>query len=242
MIDEKRILEEISQFDTPTISNAMECFRDCDKLEDFMDYTIRPLLPVEGTVVARVATAKIGTRNKPTEEQKKLLTPYYEHVRAMGPGCVVVHEDVDGEPLGSFWGEVNACMHLALGCVGVVTSGGVRDLDAVESMPFLYFGKEVVVSRVHTHVEEVGCPVTVGGMTVYPGDILACDRHGVVRIPERRLPYMAEACRRVSSTETPVLEPCKKAIAEGRIIEVAELVEWRKEMAKMKQEIVFDEL
>ena len=87
---------------------------------------------------------------------------------------VIVVEDLD-EPsgLGSLWGEVNASMHRAMGCVGAVTNGSVRDLDEVEPFGFHFFASHIAVSHAYVHIVEVGTPVRVGGLTVRPGDLAA---------------------------------------------------------------------
>ena len=41
-------------------------------------------------------------------------------------------QDVDLRAgFGCFWGEVQSAIHKALGCQGLITDGGVRDLDAI---------------------------------------------------------------------------------------------------------------
>lgn len=234
------IFEALSKYDTPTICNARECFADCKKDEGFMDYTIKPVIRCDRTIVGVAATAKIATRYPATEEEAAKLMPYYGHIRETGPGCIVVQQDMDEKPFGSFWGEVNVAQHLALGCKGVVTSGGVRDLNEVENMNFGYFAKEVVVSHAFTHVVDYACPIEVGGLTVYPGDIIACDRHGVVKIPKEYLPRMVEACRRIAIAELPLLEPCRRAIMNGEIISLEDLKEWRAAMAQARLDAKFD--
>ena len=236
----QEIFHALSQFDTPTISNAMECFPECKRDEGFMDFTIHSVLPCDKTIVGPVATAKIATKNPPTPEEKAKMMPYYQHVRDMGPGCIVVQQDMDPVPCGSFWGEVNATQHMALGCQGVVTSGGVRDLDEVEQLGFGYFAKEVVVSHAYTHVVDYNCPVTVGGLDLVPGDIIACDKHGVVKIPREYLPYMELACRRIALAELPVLEPCRQAIMAGEIVSIEKLNEWRAAMAQARKAAAID--
>jgi regulator of RNase E activity RraA len=114
---------------------------------------------------------------------------------------VVVVEDMDDQPgLGSFWGEVNGNLHRALGCVGVVTNGGVRDLEEVEAMRFHFFAEHIAVSHACVHIVEAGTPVRVGGLTVRPGDLLHGDRHGVTNIPwelAARIPEGVETVARM---------------------------------------------
>ena len=45
---------------------------------------------------------------------------------------MAVIQDLDSLPVGSFWGDVQAAVHQALGCIGVITNGGVRDIPAVQ--------------------------------------------------------------------------------------------------------------
>ena len=80
-------------------------------------------------------------------------------------------------------GEVHAAIAHASGCVGCVTNGAVRDLPAVESMGFQLFSGSVAVSHAYAHVVEFGQPVEIGGLKIYPGDLIHGDRHGVHTIP-----------------------------------------------------------
>jgi len=115
-----------------------------------------------------------------------------------------------------------------------VTSGGVRDLKEVSGLGFGYFAKEVVVSHAHTHVVDFACKVTVGGLELEPGDIIACDIHGIIRIPAEYLPDMERACRNIALAELPVLEPCRRAIMNSETVEIEDLKKWRDGMAKAR--------
>jgi Aldolase/RraA len=58
---------------------------------------------------------------------------------------------------GCFWGEVQTAIHKALGCRGLVTDGGVRDLDAV-APAIQVCGK---VTAFHAWVHEIAVGGTV---------------------------------------------------------------------------------
>jgi regulator of RNase E activity RraA len=143
-------------------------------------------------------------------------------------------QDLDPSPVGSFWGEVNATVHLSLGCVGVVTNGGVRDLEEVRSLGFGYYASCVLVSHGYIHVEEVGTPVTIAGLTVNPRDLLAADQHGVVSIPLEIAERLPAACAHAAAAERPVLDPCERVLKEGKLADVDDLVFWRAEMVKLR--------
>src|SRR5205823_7506231 len=79
---------------------------------------------------ARTATIRATTASPlSASEQQKLRIAYYEYV-GTGPGPRInVIQDVDGPEIGfgAFWGEVQSSVHKALGCLGVVTDGSIRD-------------------------------------------------------------------------------------------------------------------
>ena len=56
---------------------------------------------------------------------------YYEYVNSGDYPKISVIQDRSKNPVGSFWGEVNANIHNRLGCLGVLTNGSVRDLDVI---------------------------------------------------------------------------------------------------------------
>ena len=147
---------------------------------------------------------------------------------------VSVIEDIDPQPVGSFWGEVNATVHKALGCAGAITNGGVRDLHEVGLLGFGFYASRLLVSHAYVHIEDHDCPVTVGGLTVQPGDLVAADIHGVILIPREIAPELAVACRKAGEAELPVLTECRKAIAEGREVDLDQLSHWRSEMARLR--------
>jgi len=222
-------IEELKQFDTPTIANAIEFFNVQPKTQGFMKPGIRKVFDNGRRMVGYAVTAKIAATTPPTEAQKPLAAQYYASVQAAPKPTVTVLQDLDPEPIGSFWGEVQVSIHRSLGCVGVVTNGGVRDLDEVKHLDFEYFSNCLLVSHAYIHLEAVACPVEVGGLTVRPGDLLHADIHGVAVIPAAVAPHLAAACRAAQDAEMPVIGNCRKHFAAGDV-DVSRLAEWRAEM------------
>ena len=124
-------IEELGSFDTPTVSNAIERFNIRSRVEGFMSPKIRSIFPDMPPMVGYACTAKISATQPPTDAQKELIYEYYQSILDCEGPPIAVIQDVDESPIGSFWGEVQANTHKALGCMGVVTNGGVRDLDEV---------------------------------------------------------------------------------------------------------------
>jgi regulator of RNase E activity RraA len=120
---------------------------------------------------------------------------------------IVVIEDLDHpHPIGSYWGEVNGSIYKGFGCLGTVTNGGVRDLEEVRATGFHFFASCVLVSHAYVHLVEAATPVTVGGLTVRPGDLLHGDQHGVTSIPLDIAREIPNAAREVEERERKIID------------------------------------
>ena len=157
----REVLRALQTLNTPTVANAIETFDVRPRSTGFMSSDVRCALPNLGVMVGYAATAKIRATLKPEPGAAVNRRVMWEHILSLPEPRVVVIQDLDEAPMGSFWGEVNANIHRALGCVGTVTNGGVRDLDEVEMLGFHLFASHIQVSHAYVHVVEVGTPVEV---------------------------------------------------------------------------------
>jgi 4-hydroxy-4-methyl-2-oxoglutarate aldolase len=204
------VIKALQTIPTPAIANGIEVFDERPRSEGFMSAEIVCRLPSLGTMVGYAVTAKIRAANKPEPGAAVARRAMWEHILSIPEPRVVVIEDLDDPQVGSFWGEVNANIHRALGCVGTVTNGGVRDLDEVEALGFHFFSGQVQVSHAYVHVVEVGVPVTVGGLTVNPGDLLHGDKHGVTNIPLEIADQVYDGVKQVEERERRIIEVCQR--------------------------------
>ncbi|HVI84475.1 MAG TPA: RraA family protein, partial [bacterium] len=125
------------------------------------------------------------------------------------PRIMVVQDLDDPAGVGAYWGDVQSNIHRALGCVGAVTNGSVRDLDEVHALGFHFFAGSVSVSHAYVHLVEIGNPVVVGGLTVRPGDLLHGDQHGVIAVPLEMAGRIAEGVEKVERVERQVISYCQ---------------------------------
>ncbi|HSP56042.1 MAG TPA: RraA family protein [Dehalococcoidia bacterium] len=193
-------LEALRQITTPTVCNAIETFGVRPRNEGFMDSAIACRFPELGPMVGYAVTARIrASKIDGTEVRHHQIWADFE--KTPKPWVVVI-EDLDyPNPVGSYWGEVNASAYRALGAVGCVTNGGVRDLPEARRLGFHFFSSCVLVSHAYVHVVEAGGPVRVGGLTVRPGDLLHGDEHGVNSIPLEIARGLPNAARRIDEAE-----------------------------------------
>lgn len=103
---------------------------------------------------------------------------------SLGPGEVLVI-DARGERGTGTVGDILGLRAKVNGAAGIVTDGGVRDLDAVTELgiPVYHAGPHpAVLGRRHVPWE-VDATIACGGTAVQPGDVIVGDSDGVVVIP-----------------------------------------------------------
>ena len=205
-----KLLEQLRTYNSPTVANAIEVFDVRPRNEGFMRPEIRCIFPNMGVMVGYAVTVKIQALTAGSKDATVYPSEHWKDILKVPAPRVVVVEDLD-EPsgVGSLWGEVNANMHKAMGCVGVVTNGSVRDLDEVEPLGFHLFAQHVGVSHSYVHIVEVGTPVRIGGLTVRPGDLLHADKHGVTNIPLDLAPRIPEGVQTVETMERQIINYSK---------------------------------
>ena len=111
--------------------------------------------------------------------------PFAEFIK---PGSVVVIDNRDDNDTGST-GSKNILGWLERGAVGVVSAGGIRDIDEIilqRNPVYTDYDRRGRGERIgRNEVIDVQRPVVVGGVTVYPGDMVVADSDGVVVVPRR---------------------------------------------------------
>lgn len=200
-------LEQLCRWSTCTVSNAIELFDIRLRNEGFMSPKIKCLFPELEPMIGYAVTAKISAAS-PGDRQISREKWWEEILKIPAPRVIVIH-DIDSPVIGSFWGEVQANIHRALGCIAAVTNGAVRDLDEVKDLRFHLFSTCVSVSHVYVHLIDIGIPVKVGGLIVKPGDLIMGDKHGVISVPLKIARDVPAAAKQVEAWEQVVIKYCK---------------------------------
>ncbi|MEX1022797.1 MAG: RraA family protein [Dehalococcoidia bacterium] len=199
-------IEALRAWPTPAIANAIETFAVRSRATGFMSAKVAGRFPELGVMAGYAVTARIRASIPPEDDPETVpREAWVDHLLTVPAPRIVVIQDMDQPPVGSYWGEVNATRHQAMGCLGVITDGGVRDLDEMRSMGFNALSAAVLVSHAYVHMVDVGGPVTVGGLTVHSGDLLAADQHGAIHIPHDIAPEVAAAAKRVEDEERAII-------------------------------------
>ncbi len=210
-----RDLAALAEFDTPTICNALELVAPERRA---LGFNRRPLVcpfPTLKPVVAYARTATIRSREpqqRGAAEARALRLAYYEYIGKDPLPSLAVIQDIDGPDagFGAFWGEVQTNVHKALGCVGTVTDGSVRDIDQMAPSFFVLAGS-IMPSHAHVHLVEFGGTVSVAGMMVSSNDLIHADRHGAVVIPGAVALKIPEAASLIARREKVLLDAAKQS-------------------------------
>nr|WP_304058099.1 4-carboxy-4-hydroxy-2-oxoadipate aldolase/oxaloacetate decarboxylase [Enterocloster clostridioformis] len=127
-------------------------------------------------------------------------------VSMAGPGDVIILDAGDILNAGPF-GEVLAVDCQAHGLAGLVTSGSVRDTEAICRRGFPVFCSGISVrGTAKASLGTINQPVSIGGVIVYPGDYILGDADGVVVVPHDRIAEAVETANAREEKERLVME------------------------------------
>jgi len=203
--DEFAFLQSI---DTPTVCNLIEIVVPARRGSG---YTVRHLHCPFPDLPPMVGFAKTVTiRSKDAfgmgdagYMQRRL--DYLDYVAAAPRPSIMLIEDLDDEVgYGAFWGEVQTNVHKALGCLGTVTNGSIRDIPMI-APGFQMLAGSIVPSHAYVHVVEYGVDVDIHGMKVKSGDLIHADRHGAVVVPADQIGAMKTALDGLAAREAKII-------------------------------------
>jgi regulator of RNase E activity RraA len=209
----KSQLEFLQSIDTPTVCNLVEIVAPERRGHG---YTVKHLhcpFPDLPPIVGFAKTVTFKAKDKvPLGEagymQKRL--DYLDYIASSPQPAIMVMEDLDGEYVGygAFWGEVQSNVHKALGALGVVTSGSIRDIPMI-APGFQMLAGSIVPSHAYVHVVDYGIDVNVHGMATKSGDLIHADRHGAIVVPVDKIDAMKAANEALSAREAKIIAAAK---------------------------------
>ena len=205
--------EFLQSIDTPTVCNLVEIVVPERRGSG---YTVRHLhcpFPELPPMVGFAKTVTFKAKDAvPLGQggymQKRL--DYLDYVAGAPQPAVMIMHDLDGEHagFGAFWGEVQSNVHKALGALGVVTDGSIRDIPMI-APGFQMLAAAIVPSHAYVHAVDFGINVEVSGMAVKSGDLIHADRHGAIVVPIETIDAMQAAAEKLAATEARIITAAK---------------------------------
>jgi regulator of RNase E activity RraA len=200
----------LRSIDTPTVCNLMEIVAP-ERRGSF--YTVKHLFcpfPNLPPMVGFAKTVTMRARDKVggSSYMAKRMD-YLDYVAAAPqPGIAIIEDLDDPAGYGAFWGEVQSNIHKALGCLGTITNGSIRDIPQIAE-GFQMLAGSLSPSHAYVHVEDFGIPVTIHGMAVKSGDLIHADQHGAIVVPVNTIDGMKDAADKLAATETKIIAAAK---------------------------------
>ena len=195
-------LLELADFDTALIANTVGFIDQTPVHEWYMGGSIQSMTPTVGPTVGVAMTLEIDSSTPNNRAEPENYYEILKRIQANPEPVVLVIKAVGSRPDHEcVLGDGMAKMLHSVGCVGVVTDGGVRDIEGILTVPFGLYAKQRTIHHTNVRYTAHSRPVEVGGITITPGDVIHANIGGVMKIPPACLPNLAEASIRMRAFE-----------------------------------------
>jgi regulator of RNase E activity RraA len=220
-------LNELEQFDTPSISNVVATYPDdplCLGLYNpwrenwYTDQTIECLYPDLGPRAGYAVTCVYGMPDPSFD-----ALSFIDVVDALDepdlPTILALAQEFPSDVAGKvgITGEIMTAAMESLGCVGCVSNGPARDVDGVRSMDFQYLVTGLSPGHGDLAVQSVNAPVSICGMDVAPGEIIHMDENGAVKFPADRMDDVLTNVRKLDEREATLQDRVQRATSATEI-------------------------
>ena len=207
---EKKIIEFIRNYDSPTISNSLELLDPTLRSKGHTQKTMHCLNPRLKPIIGFAKTAIITSRKTKYTNIIKNRDKYYEYMFEGNYPKICVIEDKDKtNTIGAWWGELNAFIHLNFGFVGAITNGAMRDLQEI-NRKFQILSGEIRVGHGYNQIHKINCNVDIFNMKVKPDDLIHADLHGAVIIKRDFLIELPLAIKKMIKKEKIIFDFFRK--------------------------------
>ena len=197
------ILEELRNFETALLANTIGYIDPTPAHEFYLGGSIRSVTPSLGPTVGVAVPCEIDSSTPGGEPEVEGYWRQVEEISQMNEAAVWVVKCVGSRPDHEcVLGDGMAKTLFSAGCVGVVTDGGVRDVNGLLSTSFAAYCKGTTIHHCSLRFGNINRPVEVGGVTLRLGDIIHADSEGVIRIPSGCLETLASKATQMRAFES----------------------------------------
>src|SRR3954471_23509274 len=219
------VLLELKRWNTPTIYNGWEQItRQSSAVDAFNLEETRDYMPQMGPMVGYAITVTCEPSNgEHPKTNPRRWSEYRRYVASIpGPKIVVVQDLDKPRAVGAFWGEVNSNIHRALGCVGTIIDGAIRDVDEMNNAGFKAIARRMCVGHAFSCPVSWGVEVEVFGRKILPGQLIHADKHGFLAIPFGDEKNLLDAARFMDANECQTLIPAARGGAGKPLSKICE--------------------
>ena len=190
------VVEQLAEVQTSFVADAMQGW-------NCLHYSIKAQ-----TTAQRFCGIAVTADNGPRDNLAAMAM--LDHTGSGDVLVIATGQDESGAVVGDHW----AAIAQQLGAVAVVTDGLVRDIDGIDRLAMPVFARGVSPNAGYRNGPgSVNSVVSLGGVSVSPGDILVGDRDGVVVVPLAQAELVAERLVAIKQVE----QEKEKQVAAGEV-------------------------
>ena len=195
---QKSLIHRLNALDSCAVSDALDSLGLPPAVDGLS------ALSVAKRISGRVVTVKLGPKAPAGGSARHLGTAAIE---AAAEGDIIVLEHSSGVQCAG-WGGVLCAGAQVNGVVGVIIDGPARDIDEARDLAFPIYGRSAIArtARGRVYEQDFNCTITIGDVTVNPGDIALADSSGVVFIALDRLDEVVQRAERIAERERLMVE------------------------------------
>jgi len=209
----------IEGFKKTTVASVADAVDQVVGKRGFMSHDMRPQVP--GPFVGRATTALL--RPAPPEKATPTLSAKHsiemiDNAQPGQVGVIVIENGLDVAGLGGLMGTTAK----ARGMAGVVVDGSVRDVAELRALALPVYARGVIPSSSVGRYASVArdIPVTCGGVTVRPGDIIVAGEDGVVVVPAERAEAVLKRAQEIDARESKMVPLIKQYKSLQKVVEM----------------------
>ncbi|MDB6169282.1 MAG: bifunctional hexulose-6-phosphate synthase/ribonuclease regulator [Verrucomicrobia bacterium] len=221
------LLRPLLEFDAALLANTLLYIDPTPAEEIYLGGSIQCQTPGYGPMIGVAVTCELDSSSPGGTNNMDAYFEQLDRIREVGAPVVWVVKTIGSRPDHEcVLGDGMAKLLYAAGCIGVVTDGGLRDVAGFASVPFHAFSRGRVIHHTPYRFGKFNVPVTIGGLTILPGDVLHGSAEGVIRIPKASLPSLPERAAKMRAFENeahfifrhPDLPPRVKSAQVGELL------------------------
>ena len=215
------LFAELRKIDTPTITNVVATYPTnpiCLGLYNpwsenwYTDTSVRCMYPEIGPVAGYAVTCVYSV---PDPNYNRLT--FMDVIDALDaspkPTILVLQQKFPPElaAKAGLAGEIMITSMQAVGCVGLISNGPSRDIDAIRALKFQSMLSGASAGHGAMAVQAVNIPVTVAGMDVHPGEIVHMDENGACKFPADKIEAVLTNAQALLKDEATRLKAIRQA-------------------------------
>jgi len=203
---QNNVLDKLREYDSATICNVIELFELRPRNRGFMTREIKAAFPLLPPMVGYASTATCRTFVEPNPQCSAAAPDLIDRFGELPGPAVAVLQNLDAGGSAAVFGDVMCNSFQAFGAVGLVTDGPGRDFAGIAPLNMPVFCDGLVASHGYNHLLDLHVPLQIGGLSIYPGDLLHGDANGVTTIPVEIAADLADACAEFAAAEQIIID------------------------------------